>query len=82
MNNPNDVAQLKHLDSLLAGISDNIGGGASYEVFSAGASGIVPAPLASDAVKFLRGDGQWATPTAIIGTTPSTVEGAMWLEES
>lgn len=51
------------------------------EVFSAGASGIVPAPLASDAVKFLRGDGQWATPTAIIGTTPSTVEGAMWLED-
>ena len=51
------------------------------EVFSAGASGIVPAPTANDADKFLRGDGQWAMPTVIFGTEPSTVEGAFWLEE-
>lgn len=79
MTNPNDVAQIKHLDSLLAGISDNIGGGASYEVFSAGVSGIVPAPTVNDADKFLRGDGTWSILT--IGTTPSTAEGAFWLED-
>lgn len=58
---------------------------ADDEVFSAGASGIVPAPTANDADKFLRGDGTWATPTvatAVIGSASSTVEGAFWLEES
>ncbi len=30
---------------------------------TAGASGLVPAPAAGDNVKFLRGDGSWATPT-------------------
>lgn len=54
---------------------------ADDEVFSAGASGIVPAPTANDADKFLRGDGQWGTPTVVIGTTSSTVEGAFWLED-
>ena len=65
MNNPNDVAQIKHLDSLAANFSERF-----------------PAPTATDADKFLCGNGQWATPTVIIGTTSSTVEGAFWLEES
>lgn len=49
-----------------------------------GTSGLVPAPAAGDNEKFLRGDGQWATVGGggdiIIGTTPSTVNGAIWLE--
>lgn len=52
---------------------------ADDEVFSVGASGIVPAPTANDADKFLRGDGTWSILT--IGTTSSTVEGAFWLED-
>ena len=50
-----------------------------------GASGFVPAPDAGDDEKFLRGDGQWAVPEGgggfILGSTSSTVEGAMWLED-
>ena len=52
MNNPNDIVQGKHLDSLAAAFSGaigNIGGGSSAT------SGNI-----------------------ILGTTPSTVEGAMW----
>lgn len=49
---------------------------------AAGASGFVPAPSVGDADKFLRGDGTWADAGQIvIGTTPSTVEGAFWLED-
>jgi|GEM_PF-2144065 len=34
---------------------------------SAGAAGAVPGPLANDDTKFLRGDGNWATPAALAG---------------
>lgn len=44
-----------------------------------GASGLVPAPAAGDNDKFLRGDGTWATFS--LGSTSSTVEGSLWLED-
>ena len=59
-------------------IKDFTGAGIS----TAGTSGLVPAPSAGDEGKFLRGDGQWveSEPILILGTTSSTVEGAIWLE--
>ena len=38
---------------------------------SGGASGIVPAPAAGDASKYLKGDGTWTTVSS--GSTPSNV---------
>lgn len=42
-----------------------------------GASGLVPAPSAGDGARYLSAGGDWQP--LILGTTPSTVEGAMWL---
>lgn len=95
MNNPNDVVQGKHLESVASGAKRCILA-AIYDLSSAmlndlpsdfsgatsvagGASGLVPAPSAGDNEKFLRGDGNWTILT--LGTTPSTVNGAIWLED-
>lgn len=42
-----------------------------------GTSGFVPAPSAGDNARFLSADGSWQP--LILGSTPSTVNGAMWL---
>lgn len=42
-----------------------------------GASGLVPAPSAGDSARFLSAGGDWLP--LILGNTPSTVNGAMWL---
>ena len=52
---------------------------------SAGKRGLVPPPAASDDVKFLRGDGTWATPAGGSGAftgdvLPSTFEARLTLE--
>lgn len=38
------------------------GGGENYEVFSVGQNGLVPGPNSAETGKYLRGDGEWATP--------------------
>ena len=96
MSELDNVTKLKHINSLadqtarainellINGLS---GVGGTADVFTGatslagGASGLVPAPAAGDNEKFLRGDGTWAVPTFTIGTTSSTLEGAMWLED-
>lgn len=90
MNNPNNLVKAQQLENLatttraytlgelsaaLAGINDFTGATSAV----AGSNGLVPAPSAGDNSKFLRGDGTWAMFT--IGSTPSTVEGAFWLED-
>lgn len=59
------------------GISTAFTGATQY---TSGAIGAVPAPRAGDQNKVLRGNGEWAalTTTVTIGTTPSTVDGAVW----
>lgn len=47
------------------------------DFFQAGESGFVPAPEIEDSNKYLHGDGSWAP--FLLGTEPSTLEGAMWL---
>lgn len=42
-----------------------------------GASGLVPAPPAGDNARYLNAAGNWSP--LVLGTTASTVEGAMWL---
>lgn len=77
-----------YADSKLA----TIGGGSAATInnftgasaSAAGLSGLVPAPQAGDNEKFLRGDGQWVNISSgngivTLGTTSSTVEGAIWL---
>lgn len=61
-------------DSLGGGVTDFIGATS----ITSGASGNVPSPQAGDENKFLRGDGTWAV--FILGTSSSTVNGAMWIE--
>ena len=41
-----------------------------------GLSGTVPAPLAGDHTKYLRGDGTWANPTAALESTISNLVGS------
>lgn len=41
---------------------DEAVGGITFDVFSVGQEGLVPAPTASDATKCLLGDGSWGTP--------------------
>lgn len=59
------------------GISTAFTGATQY---TSGTIGAVPAPMAGDQNKVLRGNGTWAalTTTVTIGTTPSTVDGAVW----
>ena len=69
------------------------GGGGTYNNFTGasanlgGTSGLVPSPAGGDNIKFLRGDGTWATAnqniTIISGATtipptPHTLDGALW----
>lgn len=50
---------------------------------TAGASGLVPAPSAGDDVKYLKGDGTWATPAGggTFDVTISTATGATWTSD-
>ena len=65
-------------------IADSLGGGVSdftgATSIAGGASGRVPAPQAGDNEKFLSGKGSWENFT--LSTLSSTVEGAMWLDNS
>ena len=62
------------------------GGGGTVDTFvgatstSDGTGGAVPPPLAGQEHDFLCGNGTWTalTTTITIGTTPSTVDGAVW----
>lgn len=62
------------------------GGGGTGESFTgatqwtAGKGGEVPAPMAGEQDKVLCGNGTWMamSTTVTIGTTPSTVDGAVW----
>ena len=62
------------------------GGGGTIDAFTGatanqdGTGGAVPAPLAGQERDFLCGNGTWTaiTTTITIGTTPSTVDGAVW----
>ena len=92
----NDVVLGRHLDTAEKRIKREIDkivtSGASIAVFTGatavdGTSGLVPAPLAGDNGKFLRGDGVWATVESgssgggagyVIGSNVSGVEGGFW----
>lgn len=90
----NDVVLGRHLDTAEKRIKREIdkiaAGGASVAIFTGattvdGTSGLVPAPLAGDNGKFLRGDGVWATVESgssgggyVIGSKVSSVEGGFW----
>lgn len=42
-----------------------------------GASGLVPAPVAGDGARYLSAGGDWLP--LLLGSTASTLEGALWL---
>lgn len=92
-NSANDVVLGRHLDNAEKRIKREIdkiaAGGASVAVFTGattavgGTSGLVPAPLAGDNGKFLRGDGTWAAfsgsvDDSVISADVSAVEGGFW----
>lgn len=76
------------LNVTISGGVDSVFTGATS--VAGGLSGIVPAPVAGDEEKFLRGDGTWSTVASggssstemILPTVPATVNGGFWLDVS
>ena len=68
---------IMHVTIQGGGISTAFVGATQY---TSGAIGLVPPPMAGEQNKVLRGNGTWAamSTTVTIGTTPSTVDGAVW----
>lgn len=77
------IGKFTSVDSIVAGLLEEISPFTGATSIRGGTDGLVPAPAAGDEVKFLCGDGTWSTVdsgSCILDTVCPSVNGGMWYE--